>query len=165
MPTRAAGFARGWPACAATLLLTAPLATADEVAITAGASESVALPHTAHEGVYSSAAVSLVHTYEHFSLSPTVGVEYSPDTSRWGFIGMVDLDVPLSATVGGDVIVAVAHDQPGSQWRDAVLLVGGGLGVSIATKQFVTSPSVCIYTTVGALSWSLVPGISVSRVF
>jgi hypothetical protein len=158
-------LARHRPACAAILCLTAAPVWAGDVAVTAGASEAVALPQTTHLGLYPYAAVSLVYTYDHVSVSPSVGLEYSPDTGRWGFVGTVTLDVPITATVGGDVIVAVAHDQAGLQWRDALLLVGGGLGLSITTKQFVTSPSICIYTTVGSIAWSLEPGISVSHVF
>jgi hypothetical protein len=158
-------LARHRLACAAIVFLTAGPAWAGDLELTGGASEAVALPHTAHLGVYPYAAVSIVFPYTHLSVTPGLGLEYSPDTGHWGFMGSLTVEVPITPRLGGDVIVAVAHDQAGSQWRDAQLLVGGGLGVSIATKQFVTSPSICIYTTVGSIAWSLVPGISVSRVF
>ena len=156
--------ARHWP-CAAIVCLTASSVWAGDLAVTAGAGEAVAVPHTAHLGVYPYAAVSLVLTYDHVSVTPGLGLEYSPDTQHWGFVGTVTVDVPITPTVGGDIIAAVAHDQPGTQWHDAQLLVGGGLGLSIASKQFVTSPSICIYTTVGSIAWSLVPGIAISHVF
>ena len=158
-------LARRSLACVAFLCLTAAPVSAEDLAVTAGASEAVAVPHAAHLGVYPYAAVSVVLESKHLSVTPGVGLEYSPDTGHWGFLGSVSVDVPLTATVGGDIIVAVAQDQAGMQWRDAELLVGGGLGVSISTKQFVTSPSICVYTTVGSLAWSLVPGLSFSRVF
>lgn len=158
-------LARHRPACAAILCLTATQVWAGDVALTAGAGEALALPRPAHLGVYPYAAVSVVLPYDHVSVIPGLGLEYSPDTGHWGFVGTLVFDVPLTATVGGDVIVAAAHDQAGTQWRDAQLLVGGGLGLSIATKQVVTSPSFCIYTAVGSTAWSLVPGISVSHVF
>jgi len=158
-------LARHLPACAAILCLTAAPVWAGDLAVTAGVDEAVALPRTTHLGIYPYAVVSLVFPYDHVSVSPGLGVEYSPDTGHWGFVGTVAVDVPITATLGGDVMMTVAHDQAGGQWRDAELLVGVGLGVSIATKQFVTSPTIFIYRTVGSISWSLVPGICVSHVF
>src|SRR5262245_23861422 len=141
------------------------LGHAADPALNVGAIEAIGVPSAAHLGAYGYVTLSVAFPVHGVSLVPGVGVEYSPDASRWGFVGSFVLDVPLSAKISGDVIVAAGHDQSGAQWSSALLLVGGGIGVSIVTDQLVISPSLCMYAATDGSGWSLTPGLGVSHGF
>jgi len=150
----------------ATLAAAAPrTARAGDLAVAAGFAEAISVPATAHLGAYPFAALALVVPAGRFAVVPSVGVEYAPDTGHWGFLGTVVVDTPVSRAIGFDVILSLAHDQPGSQWHEAAFAAGGGLGLSITTAPAVFSPSFLVYADVASGALSVSPGISVARVF
>jgi len=154
-------------ALAVILAAVAPSAArADEqLAVAAGFAEALSVPATAHLGAYPFAALALVVPAGRCAVVPSVGVEYAPDTGHWGFLATVVVDTPVSKAVGVDVIVSLAHDQPGARWDDAAFAAGGGFGLSITTAPAVVSPSLLFYADVASGALSVSPGVSVARVF
>jgi len=150
---------------AAFLLGSSAVGHAADPALSVGATEAIAVPNGAHLGMYPYVAVSLGVPVEGVALIPGLGVEYSPDASRWGFVATFTLDVPLSSKISGDLLIGAAHDQSGGDWDHAVLLVGGGIGISIVTENVVVSPSVSIYGALDGSGWSLSPGLNFAHVF
>lgn len=140
-------------------------AEAADLVLSVGAFEAIEVPDAAHLGAYPYVAASLAVPVGDVALIPGLGIEYSPDASRWGVVASLVLDVPLTKRFAADVIVAAAHDQAGWQWSDAILLAGGGVGVSITTEHVVISPSVCVFAALDGSGWSLVPGVSFAHVF
>jgi hypothetical protein len=152
---------------ASTLVLAAISHTAEagEPAINIGAIEAIAVPNGQHLGAYPYAAMSVAVSVRRATLIPRLGIEYSPDTSRWGLVTTLVLDLPVSERLGIDLIASAIHDQEGTRLRDATFLLGGGVGVSVTTSRFVVSPSLCVYGSLDAGGWSVVPGVNISYAF
>jgi hypothetical protein len=138
---------------------------AADPALSVGATEAIGVPDGAPLGAYPYVAVSLALPVAGVAIIPGLGVEYSPDAARWGFVGTLTLDVPFSARISGDLLIGAAHDQSGGDWDKAVFLVGGGVGISIATEQLVVSPSLSVYAAINASGWSVCPGLNFAHVF
>jgi hypothetical protein len=141
------------------------VAQAADPALNVGAIEVVALPDGEHVGVYPYAAVSLAFPVGNVVIIPSVGLEYSPELGRGGFVGGLVLDVPVTSTIGVDFLISAIHDQPGTQWTQAIFYLGGGAGVSITAGPIVVSPFVALYGGVNVAAWSIVPGLNVAYVF
>lgn len=141
------------------------LGQAADPAVNVGVVGAMAVPDGSYLGTYGYAAISVGFPTSGIAVVPVLGIEYSPDTSRWGFMGSVVFDVPLSSKIAGDLIVSAASDQSGMRWGDAVLLVGGGVGLSFTSKYVVISPSVCLFGAVNASGWSVTPGLNIAHVF
>jgi len=91
---------------------------------------------------------------------PALAIEWSPDESRWGFVATGTADIALSPRLGFDINVSVIHDQAGTNFGDAIFLVGAGPGVSIFVGRYTFSPYVSLFKGIDVSGWSLVPGFN-----
>lgn len=143
------------------LLLAAPSAQAKPLALNVGALEARGLPDT-HVGVYPYLAVSDERELGPFTLLPSVGAEWCPETGRWGFIATVVADYPVGKIVGVDLLATLIHDQGGAGFNDALYLLGVGPGLSVTVEPVVLSPFVFFYKLLNAPGFSWSPGLNVS---
>jgi hypothetical protein len=150
---------------AATVAAIAPHgAEASDLAVGVGIVEAVA-PTPEHLGVYSCVAVSLVVPAARVTFVPTIGVEWSPELGAWGFSSGLVMDVPVAKWLGVDVIASLVHDQAGAAWSEATFYAGIGAGVSMFHGAWALSPSLSAFHGINVNSWTLAPGLSVSRGF
>lgn len=150
------------------LAISLPLVTGSGTAhaadpiINVGATEVVAAPDVEHVGVYPYVAGSLAFPLSVGVLIPSLGVEMSPELSRWGFVAVVTFDVPMTPRIGLDVLVSAIHDQDGGDWGGSAFLAGGGLGMSFVVDRFVVSPSISLFGGLNTPGWSVVPGLNLA---
>lgn len=63
------------------------------------------------------------------SLIPGLALEYSTDIGSWGAVASGVCDIPIGRTpFGFDVVALLLHDQLGSDFANAALYAGVGLG-------------------------------------
>jgi hypothetical protein len=154
-------------AAALVLLATPPRAHADDAWLNLGASEVLVIPDVAHYAVYGYVAVTLpfdMHWHGVY-LIPGLGFELAPEVGHGGLVGYLTAERSLSASVAGDLILTVTHDQPGLAFEEATFAVGVGLGVSIALGSVVLSPSTSVYRSIDAPAWSLAPTLNLAHAF
>lgn len=130
-----------------------------------GANEVLSLPSPHHVGVYPYAAASLMFVLDWVMLSPSFGVEWSPELRRWGLVGGLMADFSVNDRFGIDLQVRLIHDQSGNDWAHADYLVGGGAGVSFYFGTAILSPSVTLFRALTAPSWNLVPTLNFGFAF
>jgi hypothetical protein len=135
-------------------------AHAADVALNAGALEVVALPGPVHGGFYPYLGMSLAIPVQGVTLIPSLSIEFAPENSHWGLVGILTADIALTEKLGLDFDVALIHDQPGFKNLEAVLYVGGGAGVSFFIGKWTLSPYVNVFTAFGAGGFSIVPGFN-----
>lgn len=126
-----------------------------------GLAESLALPG-GHTGLYVFGGLSADFAAGPLFLTPWLGAEVSPDAERWGFVFSLNLDLPISETVGIDLLLSTVHDQAGARWAEASFYQGFGLGVSIAADPFVVSPALLWFVGLDAPSHGLSPAVNVA---
>ena len=130
-----------------------------------GAVEAIGGPGGGHLGLYPYVAASVGLPVAGVSIIPGVGVEYSPDASRWGFVGTVAIEKPLTEKVAVDVLVSATHDQSSMQWSEAVFSVGAGVALSIATEHVAIAPMLSVSAAIDGSGWCVAPGVNVAHVF
>ncbi len=157
--------------CLALFVSAAGLAGAGEGASPAGAAtkalnagfiQITAMPGGNQLGLYPYVTGSLAFTRDRLTLIPSVGVEWSPSTARWGFTGSAVLDVQVSRRVGADAILMMVHDTDTWELRQASYFAGAGTGLSFFFDKWVVSPSVSVFRGLNVPGWSLVPGVNLS---
>ena len=137
-----------------------PVVFAGSLAANVGAIEVVGVPDVTHLGVYPYVGASLVIPGEDVTWIPALAIEWSPDESRWGFVATGTADIALSPRLGFDINVSLIHDQAGTDFGDAIFLVGAGPGVSIFAGRYTFSPYVSLFKGLDVSGWSLVPGFN-----
>jgi hypothetical protein len=153
---------RAW--IVASSLLVPHVAYASTPSLNAGVVDLVA-PTADHLGAYPYVALSMIVPKDHVTLIPTIGIEWSPELSAWGFNGALVVDVPVAKTVGLDVIASLVHDQVGGEWNKAAFYAGIGGGCSIFRDTWTFSPSVSLLRGLNVGGWSLAPALNVSYAF
>ncbi len=149
----------------ATLLVTLPpLSRADDFALNVGAIEVVGVPSMAHTGFYPYAAISLVSPDNEIILIPSLGIEWSPESNRWGFVSALTIDFPVTSRIGVDITSVFIHDQSGQDWKNALYFLGVGPGLSVSLNRWVVSSNVCLFRALNSSDWVLVPGINLARI-
>lgn len=103
------------------------------------------------------------------TLSPGLCVEFALDGfGYWGIFPSVTLDIPLTDSVGLDLIAFAWSDHDGGDLANAAYYGGGGLGVSYFLDDHLTA-SVSFNAFAGlndaALGLVLAPGIAASYTF
>lgn len=136
------------------------LVVAGSLAANIGVIEVVGVPETSHLGIYPYVGVSYVIPGEDITLIPALAIEWSPDESRWGFVLTGTGDIALTPRLGFDINVSVIHDQSGTDFGDAIYLVGAGPGISIFAGRYTFSSYVSVFKGINVSGWSLVPGFN-----
>ena len=94
-----------------------------------------------------------------------MSVEWSPEFSRWGFVGSLVIDVPITDWFGVDALFTFLHDQENDSWDEAQFYLGVGAGVSFVFGPLAISPSTSLFYGLTTPSFSLVPGVNASITF
>ncbi|MEK7159825.1 MAG: hypothetical protein AAB766_04990 [Patescibacteria group bacterium] len=130
-----------------------------------GAIEVINLPDEAHLGLYPYIAGSIIVPAGSTSLVTTLGVEWSPEFKRWGFVPSFMVDVPVASWLGLDVMTSFVHDQEGSDWNSALFFLGFGPGATVYLGHWSVSPSFVTYRGLNVQAWTFVPGLNVGYTF
>ncbi|MES1206445.1 MAG: hypothetical protein ABUS79_10950 [Pseudomonadota bacterium] len=94
---------------------------------------------------------------------PGWAVELSPDTGRWGIVGTMTVDLPLSKKFGVDLGAALFTDQAGGDFGGALGVASVGPGLSFFLGSWTISPSVSLLRVINGPGWGVAPGLLVSR--
>lgn len=149
-------------AAALLVALAAAPARAADFAVDTGFVEVVAIPSRQHVGLYPYLGVSLVFPFRRLALVPGLSVEAAPESGRWGFVGSLVADFPVHPRLGLDVDLTVIHDQSGSDFAHADVLLGGGAGFSVFLGRWTVSPYVNVFGDLAGAGWALVPGLNLA---
>ena len=146
------------------LLLGSTAFAAPALAPNVGLVDVQALPGPVQLGLYGYVGASATIPAGDVTLVPELLVEWAPSAERWGFVGVLTADYALSQDVGVDGILALAHDQGGTDWGNAVFSAGPGIGFSFFVGDWIASPFAIFYRTLYGPGWSWTPGINVGYV-
>ena len=118
----------------ATSSITTTTFAAPEFGMSAGIAEALATkPHLAHAGLYLNLGVSMVFDTGWGYVIPGLALTGAPDTGAIGLVASCSVDFPIIRdVVGFDLTVLALTDQPGFHFGDAIVLVGGGPGITVA---------------------------------
>lgn len=150
-----------WFLFACMFLFSMRLFAAPSVAPNVGLVDVQVLPGPVRLGLYGYVGASTVVDAGELTLVPELLVEWSPEAERWGFVGVLTGDYLLSQDMGVDVILALAHDQSGTDWGEAVFSAGPGIGYSFFLGDWIVSPFAIFYKTLNGPGWSWTPGLNV----
>ncbi len=141
------------------------VAHADSWSVGGGVFESLLLPGREHAGLYALVSAGLILPLGRLFLAPGLSVEASPDTHRWGVVGSLAVDWPLTSSMGVDLGAGLFTDQAGSDFGQALVLGGIGPGMSFFFGNWTISPSVSVLRVLNGPGWAMAPGVLVSRTF
>lgn len=144
------------------LVLLGSTASAAPVTPNVGVLESQVVPDGDHLGFYGYLGVSTSAKVGPLLLIPELLVEWAPEGNHWGAVAVLTTDYPLNDCFGADLIVAVAHDQPGPSWHAAAFGAGPGIGLSAVVEAWTFSPFAIVYKNLGAPGWTWTPGLNVA---
>lgn len=139
---------------------------AEDIGLNVGMIEVLGVPKAGHLGLYPYAALSIISATKEEILIPAVGVEWSPESDRWGFVCTFTVDFPITDKLGFDLNTALIHDQSGTDWDNALFFLGVGPGVSATFGHWVVSPYFEIFGQIRPPdpSFALVPGINLAYI-
>lgn len=149
----------------ATVVISPATSMAYDIGANVGVIHVRSLPDGATVGTYPYVAASLAIPMPRVTLLPSLGIEWAPDVNRWGFVGSLVADYRLNEAIGLDLSMTLIHDQDTAKFSDAILLLGGGFGISFFVKQWTFSPSVSFFHGLNVAGWSLVPGLNMAYTF
>lgn len=145
--------------------LAAPASAKPVLGANVGVGEYMNLPGPpVHAGVYVSLGLWAAFDLGKFTLTPQLAVEVAPETRQWGFIPTLTADVPVHKRVGIDLVAMLMHNQTGSDWAHAEVLLGGGPGLSIFLGPWTIQPNALVLYNFMTNSAALFPGVGLSRV-
>lgn len=146
-------------------------ARAADVAANVGMIQVWGLPDVVDFGAYPYVGASFPITTDEVVLIPGLGLEYSPEFDRWGFVSTFVVDRSLRPWLGLDGQLTLIHDQSGGDWGEALFFLGIGAGASffVADGKVAISPSLNLFRGLnlpaGSDPWSLVPGLNLAHTF
>lgn len=146
----------------AVLLLSVP-ASAVDVAITVGVSETLVMPKTEHGGLYPAVGLAWIVPAGPVTLSPGIAVEWSPEFARDGLVLSLFADKAVSERIGIDLGVSLMHDQPEFRLAESGFYAGAAAGFSVFLGPWTLSPSVGAFLGLNQPGWALLPGVLFAR--
>lgn len=153
---------RPTPWIALALALPRPAAEAAPWVPNVGVLESQVVPDGDHLGFYGYLGISTTVPAGLFLLLPELLVEWAPENDHWGVVAVTTFDYAYTPWFGGDLIVAVAHDQPGLDHGSATYGLGPGVGATFTCGAWTLSPFAIFYKNLGAPGWTWTPGLNVA---
>ena len=127
------------------------------------AGEYINLSPVSHGGLYPTFGLAFEFKLpKDWTATPAVLCEFSPEFSRWGFIGAVTFDRSLHEYVGFDVALFIAQDQEGAKWSEMALFVGPYAGFSFFLPAITLSVGTGALVDVLTSNWVLSPTVALS---
>lgn len=127
------------------------------------AGEYVNLPSGSHGGLYPTFGLAWEFQLpKDWTATPAVLCEFSPEFSRWGFIGAVTFDRSIHKFVGFDLALYFVQDQERDKWSEMAVFIGPYTGFSFFLPSVTLSVGSGAVVDVRTGNWVLAPALTFS---